>query len=310
MPSRLSKTILTNAKNVSNDEQSLGYAKYSPTPLTQPAVSGSGANESTLSETTDDYGTSYYFRGNVKNNYVNFAEMCWRIVRIEGDNTTKLLLEDRNAECNSSSYTGNWSDGTKVKFGYDSDGKADFLNFSNGIADSLKSFQTLLERKISNSYTNKIMSDYLKADNWCFDHNVTESSTYMQFYGAYTRISKDKKPSLICTGTKLTKYKDNSDIYVGTLTADEIVFAGASSSTNYLMNSYAKNNNLSWWSLSPLNYETQDNLDYMFFLDSSGDYSNYNLVNDEDNIRPAVTINPSIEISTGDGTISNPYIIS
>ena len=41
--------------------------------------------ESSLSLTKDDYGTSYYYRGNVKDNYITFADMCWRIVRIQGD---------------------------------------------------------------------------------------------------------------------------------------------------------------------------------------------------------------------------------
>ena len=39
----------------------------------------------------DDYGTSYYYRGNVTNNYVKFGtnesgqDMYWRIIRINGD---------------------------------------------------------------------------------------------------------------------------------------------------------------------------------------------------------------------------------
>ena len=40
--------------------------------------------EKNMSVATDDYGTSYYYRGNVIDNYVNFAGMCWRAVRIAG----------------------------------------------------------------------------------------------------------------------------------------------------------------------------------------------------------------------------------
>ena len=39
----------------------------------------------------DDYGTSYYFRGTVENNWVKFANSYWRIIRINGDNTIRMI---------------------------------------------------------------------------------------------------------------------------------------------------------------------------------------------------------------------------
>lgn len=41
----------------------------------------------------DDYGTSYVYRGAVKDNYVKFAGFTWRIIRINGDGTIRLTLE-------------------------------------------------------------------------------------------------------------------------------------------------------------------------------------------------------------------------
>ncbi|PWL43683.1 MAG: hypothetical protein DBY43_01900, partial [Clostridiaceae bacterium] len=52
------------------------------TPITTPGAAISTASEAELASTEDDYGTSYYFRGAVKNNYVEFANKCWRIVRV------------------------------------------------------------------------------------------------------------------------------------------------------------------------------------------------------------------------------------
>lgn len=54
-------------------------------PLTTPGSAVSSADEALLASTEDDYGTSYYFRGAVKDNYVQFANKCWRIVRVGGD---------------------------------------------------------------------------------------------------------------------------------------------------------------------------------------------------------------------------------
>ena len=79
--------ILNNAKTNANG------TIYSPTPLTKPAAETSGENEKILSVTLDDYGTSYYYRGNPIDNYVNFAGMCFRIVRIEGDGTKENPYE-------------------------------------------------------------------------------------------------------------------------------------------------------------------------------------------------------------------------
>ena len=39
----------------------------------------------------DDYGTSYYYRGNVTNNYVKFAGFYWRILRINGDGSIRMI---------------------------------------------------------------------------------------------------------------------------------------------------------------------------------------------------------------------------
>lgn len=39
----------------------------------------------------DDYGTSYYYRGAVENNWVKFADSYWRIVRLNGDGSIRLL---------------------------------------------------------------------------------------------------------------------------------------------------------------------------------------------------------------------------
>ena len=65
-------------------------------PLTNPGKEASPAKEAVLAGAVDDYGMSYYFRGNVTNNYVQFANKCWRIVRVTGDGSFKLVLHNVN----------------------------------------------------------------------------------------------------------------------------------------------------------------------------------------------------------------------
>jgi hypothetical protein len=64
--------------------------------LTYKMANSLTTTEAVLSSTEDDYGMSYYFRGAVENNYVVFASMCWRIVRITGDGSIKLTLYNYN----------------------------------------------------------------------------------------------------------------------------------------------------------------------------------------------------------------------
>ena len=51
----------------------------------------SNLSEQGLYKTTDNYGDSYYYRGKVTNNYVSFAGYIWRIIRINGDGSIRLM---------------------------------------------------------------------------------------------------------------------------------------------------------------------------------------------------------------------------
>ena len=64
-----------------------------------------------LYKTKDNYGVSYYFRGNSNYNYVLFNNMCFRVIRIEGNGSVRLLLSDINGECSSN----NWNIGDSTK---------------------------------------------------------------------------------------------------------------------------------------------------------------------------------------------------
>lgn len=245
--------------------------------------------------------------------------MCWRIVRIEDDGSTKLILEDKNAECNGTSYTGVWNDGSAISFGGGSD--RNFLKGQNALADNLKSFQ-------STNLTKYITK--LKANEWCYEtefdgqFDVNESNNNKFIYReeefqnynnastTFTRVFTKGKPSLVCTGTKLTNYFDNTVMYVGGLTADEVAFAGADRDQHdnkkfYLMNS----NFLNWWTLStPTNANNSIYIkEYAFIVGYQGNV-NIDLGFCNNYIRPAITLKANATISTGTGTQTNPYIIN
>jgi len=51
-----------------------------------------------LYATTDDDGTTYFYRGAVKNNYVSFGGYIWRVIRINGNGTIRMIYSGTSAE--------------------------------------------------------------------------------------------------------------------------------------------------------------------------------------------------------------------
>ena len=277
---------------INNSMNNLNGTSYRETPLTTPGANYNTNSEKELSITDDDYtattgNKSYYFRGAVTDNYTNFANMCWRIVRIEGDGSVKLILEDSSYECNSPSYTGSWLIGNIVQFGVENiDGTLEYVNYDSsdfykGLADEFEDYQSTLSTKISNKYTNGTINAYLRPGNWCYDNAIVPQYTsityydedeeitddienasyyYTHFYYApYVRTLNNASPSLICSGTKLNNFRTNNSMYVGALTLEEVLFAGSpypdtvnlQSLPRSFLATYIGNASLKWWLLSP-----------------------------------------------------------
>ena len=373
-PLLLKEAILTSAKSAESSSDATRTI-YKETPTTTPGQVVSNEKEKILSKTEDDDGDSYYFRGNVTDNYVNFANMCWRVVRIQGDGSTKHILEDQDDTCETSD--GNWNiptttGGTRTtgNFGYTeyaintltaSDGTKNtsikyLMDYLNGETNSDKSMATAFKNFQTGPLSNYL--SYLKVGDWCIDDKAYESGsdytvpltsskildnhikTKEFYYDSFVRLSEKsiKEPTFKCNGTVMKKFGDNiTDMYVGTLTADEIVFAGGNTEVYnenyYLLNNYHKSNSLYFWSFSPVGYfytEEDDgsvdcpfsDIDNAYFviynglLTFSDINSNSEVHNSDDtcdysvSFRPAINLKSSIQITSGNGTKSNPYVVS
>ena len=302
-------------------------------------TSNKNTTEALLASTEDDYGTSYYFRGAVKNNYVEFANKCWRIVRITGDGSVKLVLHNDNTTkvanpCSSANnstnaafarYSGstynsvfneNYNDNAYVGFMYGQAGASDYASVH---ANTNKS--TILNN-LESWYKNNLESYESKlADTiWCNDKSTVSggpgSGTNSTDYAAYNRLASTKQPTLKCpndnNGGKLSKFtvKDttngngNLTYKIGLLTADEIAFAGSIAYT-YNRSTYLQENTGTnwWWSLSPFGF---DGGGASVWLVGSG-YLRNNDVNDS-GLRPVISLISSTNV-TGEGTSENPYVV-
>ena len=304
--------------------------------------SNKNTTEALLARAEDDYGTSYYFRGAVKNNYVEFANKCWRIVRIGGDNTIKLILHNDNtsntsnpcssANNNTTAAFARYSGETyKSKFNEKTDDNA-YLGFMYGAAGATDYASTHANTNKSTILTNletwynNNISDYADkiADTvWCNDKTNVTDTTFdpwswtpnglgyaknVTYYGATQRLVSSSNsaggtgPSLKCNG-ELSKINSK----VGLITADELAFAGYASglrnTTTYLQENATSDY---WWSLSP-SYFNSGGAGVRGVFGSSGSFDIYNSgVSNTRGVRPSISLKPSTNV-TGNGTSDNPY---
>lgn len=237
-------------------------------PLTQVGNDVSLANEGLITS-SDDNGVSYYFRGKVDNNYVSFGNLIWRIVRINGDGTVRLVL-DGGTETISSYYTVENSN-------YDFE-KSNMNSF----------LESWLQDHLS-EYTN-----YIANTKFCSDIGHDE----MYNYNAYARIITNQIPTLNCLGNVFS----NS---IGLLTIDEVVLAGASPKS-FNRDYYLYNDKItdSWYTMTGATGNASKIS--LFMIDSSGNIKTDIDGNLNRMVRPVINLVKNIKME-GDGTITNPY---
>ncbi len=316
--------------NVSDIVSTIKYATINSSSITKKST------EKVLSITEDDYGTSYYYRGGVEDNFVNYAGMCWRIVRIQGDGSIKLILaselscSDTNVTT-SSGYATNGAagvQGTKLSahYGYKMVGSYYIDDYINSAGDTTGNARTKLNAWLERKITKDSDKALLKNEDWCIGDRTSayDSSTYAlktetaeelinvktSFrYSADKRIMNTKIPSLKCDGNK----KRNGEIdtnKVGMLTVDEIVFAGGQynvGNSTYYLNKNAISNGWCIFSLSHFNSGVLGG--FLFAVSSGGNIDFGPVSNDSISLRATVTLLSSTKITSGDGTQQNPYVI-
>lgn len=298
--------------------------------------SNKNKTESLLLSTEDDYGTSLYFRGTVKNNYVEFANKCWRIVRITGNGAIKLVLHNDNinnkinpcssannsntaafAHYNGTEYTNSFSsklwDNAYIGFMYGTASSSDYASTHANLnkSEMLKNLETWYMNNLT-PYEDKI-ADVI----WCNDKSTTGTGTgYGEdntHYRAFNRIAQNYLPTLICpkdnNNGKLSKFtvrdtingNGNLTYKIGLLTADEVVFAGyAHIYQNDAVYLLENTGNEAWWTMSPF----QNN---MVFCVSYGNVT-FNDFYSSAGVRPSIALNSDVTV-TGSGTSEDPYIV-
>ncbi len=131
----------------------------------------------------DDYGTSYYYRGNVDNNYVKFAGFYWRILRVNGDGSIRMIYA---GDADVIDALPNKEE--VLKNGYD-DGDTDYTQIGESAYNS-----------ISGLYQNNAGIGYMYGDN-IWGEPTTSDSTSTKTLNSYYYYYADSYTFDTSTGT-------------------------------------------------------------------------------------------------------------
>ncbi len=298
------------------------------------SVTGVEAADGYLCKAKDAYGDSYYYRGNVTNNYVLFADKYWRIVRINGDGTVRVIYDGTSAHANgdssedrqigTSAFNSSYNDNAHVGYMYGATGASTYAAAHANTNDST------IKTYIDNWYKTNILetaNEHYLADNvFCNDRSIstyTTSSNTKLGYGTtstYYRWACGPWEGTNCGNMKmmLTCQQQNDAFTVsdtsngngaltypvGLLSTDEVVLAGgwtASNSGYYLYSGQV------WWASTPGSFF--DSNARARFVNSDGKASFGFYVKDSYGVRPVFNLKAEV-LAEGSGIASDPYRLS
>ena len=274
--------------------------------------------------TNNGQGVTYYYTGANPNNWVQFAGFWWRIIRINGDGTIRMIYQGTSAnttgtgtQIRESAFNNTRSDNMYVGFKYTS-GQVHGTVTNSTILNILNTwYSTYIENEQSNIH----YGQYIDGNaGFCGDRTPSSidwasngsggTGTITTYYGAYIRLSTNNSPSLQCS--------NSADIYttsgssngngvltnpIGLISADEVMFAGipyydnGSNTNNYL---YTGQN---YWTMSP--YWFYNYTAAVFYVGSNG-YLDYSAVSNAFGVRPVINLHSDVQI-TGSGSSSDPF---
>jgi len=252
--------------------------------------------------------------------------MYWRIVRINGDGTVRLVYDGTTKSANGVDHECSIGE-TKFNINKDNDKYVGYT-YNTSETDGTQVDSTIKEAVDAwyDEYLETTYGEFIADGLFCNDRSVSGYSTgdgftttkpsfggFSIIYGANQRIKTNQNPSLKCINKEDRYTVDDIENGngmlsnpVALLTADEAIFAGhAYGMVN--VNCYLFTKSKSTWAyLSP--YEGVSGNPSIFAISETGVGFAYNNLNREYNIRPVINLKADVKF-TGDGTIDSPYKI-
>ena len=267
-------------------------------------------------------GRTYYFAGNPSDNWVSFGGFYWIIIRINEDGTIRMIYQGTaanttgtNTQIQTRAFNSSRDDNMYVGYMYQSN-EVHGLGTNSGIKTVLDNWY---RDNLATNYGDKIDGNA----GFCGDRQPSTSDTISNgqggtggtetYYGAYIRlVNSSKNPTLEC--------KNASDLYttngssqgnkaltypIGLITADEVAYAGGVGGISN--NGYYLYTDQGYWTMSPYGFVGSN---ARVFVVSDGGSLSWNSVANTSGVRPVINLRSDVTISSGNGTSSNPYVIS
>ena len=263
---------------------------------------------------TDTGEAVYYYRGNVDNRVI-FANYCWRIVRTTETGGVKLIYdgEPSSGECNNtgaattignSAFNASFNDAKYAGYMYGND-----IDDTESTDDS--TIKAIIDAWYEESIAGTNFESQLEDTVFCNDRSYTANGNGPLYFEAYTRLSNDQ-PTLMCQDAKdgfsTSDYNQALTYPVGLITADEIAYAGGVHNKNN--SSFYLYTGQVYWTMSPALYAILQGMyrSMVIYLGSNGALNN-TIVTSSHGVRPVISLQPGIAITSGGGTAESPFII-
>ena len=230
---------------------------------------------------------TYYFRGNVENNYVSFAGFTWRIVRINEDGTIRIVMQDGINNNATYAFNSNYNNYT-------------YMYYTNSKAKTqLESwYQTNIGNKSDLAKNVVIGAYYCEEAKTKYDYYYTSGNTTMPTYNKYT-------PDFKCSSDGNGNGVVNAS--VGLLSYDEVVYAGgyyAQNNSNYYLF-----NNTYFWTMSPAGFSSGSS-SLVWSVRAAGLVHDYDVgATNTYRLRSVLILKSDTQISSGNGTINSPFVV-
>lgn len=270
----------------------------------------------------DNQGTSYYFRGAVNNNWIKYGkdssnnDIYWRIIRINGDNSIRMIYSGTTAPTSSTSVVMTGAGSAIDRSVYNSGTNyAEYVGYmyQRGYQRNNTNNSTI-KTKIDNWFAStSLKNDSNVVDNiFCNDRSTSSSWSSRPssnlLYNGHIRNLSYSNASLWCEN-KLDKFTTSPTLGngsltypVGLITIDEVAMAGgyfATDNRNYYLYT-----GTFYYTMTP-NFFRSTGTAFVFIVNNTGKFPNSS-IGSTAYIRPVINLNGNVKLS-GTGTYDNVY---
>lgn len=264
---------LTNSSNNTTDESGL-YKSYS----------------------TNSGKPTYYFRGDVENNYVSIGGILWRIVRVNEDDGSIRLIMNTGINNNANNTFNNNNDNFEKMYYSETEIAND--NYTGA------------KERLDTWYNDNVAAyydDIVVTSNFCEEAKIRPANFANAGNATLVEFNVNYNPTFACyndgNGKGIVQAK------VGLITVDEAIFAGGYNVAN---ENYFMQNGSMGWTMTPSGINTGNNPDTMevWRIDGNGAIVSGRVTYSR-TYRPVVNIDPTkVTVEKGTGTAGDPFVIS